>query len=485
MSQAKQIVQKSSVYGVGNILRGLTSFIMLPVYTKYLAPADYGVIELISVALDLTLLLLGARVAVGIFKYYSDAETSSEKNQVIATALALMLGVHLLAVMVIAVFNRPISSMLNAAPDFGTALAVYSLSAVFSAANEVFFSYLKILDRAFTYVAINMLKLVLQLALNIWLIVYLDMKYWGIIWSAVISSVALTALFSIWFLPTTGFNVSKYYARKLVQFSAPIILASLAMYYIMFSSRYYLKYFDDVNAVGIYALANKFGMIIFSLVAAPFSEYWSARQFDMAKTPGADRLFGHVFFYLSLIMLGAAAGLLALVRDFIHISASQAYWPALPLVPWLVGAYILQAWGDYFRFGCFYASQNRYITYASIATVLVVTALYLYWIPQQGALGASKAMFFASLVRFGAIYFFGQRLFHIAVPWVRIAACICYFSAALYLTTLIPLVGAGAMVVKGITAVVAWMAIFTTPLIDPEHRRILYRQLSAFTSRAR
>lgn len=485
MSQAKQIVQKSSVYGVGNILRGLTSFIMLPVYTKYLAPADYGIIELISVALDLTLLLLGARVAVGIFKYYSDAESPTEKNKVIATALALMLGVHLLAVAVIAVFNRPISMMLDAAPDFGTALAVYSLSAVFSAANEVFFSYLKILDRAFTYVAINMLKLVLQLALNIWLIVYLDMTYWGIIWSAVISSAVLTTIFAAWLLPTTGFNVSKYYAKKLVQFSAPIILASLAMYYIMFSSRYYLQYFDDVNAVGIYALANKFGMIIFSLVAAPFSEYWSARQFDMAKAPGSDRLFGQVFFYLSLIMLGAATGLLAMIKDFIHLSAAQPYWPALPLVPWLVGAFILQAWGDYFRFGCFYTANNRYITYASVATVVVVTSLYLYWIPQEGALGAGKAMFFASLVRFGAIYYFGQRLFHISVPWTRIGACIVYFSLALYLTTLIPFVGATAMIVKGIAATVACVAIFVTPLIDTEHRRILYRQISSFALRAR
>ncbi|HEY4340975.1 MAG TPA: oligosaccharide flippase family protein, partial [Steroidobacteraceae bacterium] len=282
MSQARQIVQKSSVYAAGNILRGLASFIMLPVYTKYLAPADYGIIELISVALDLTLLLLGARVAVGIFKFYSDAESPREKNQVIATALALMLGVHLLAVIVIAAFNKPISVMLDAAPDFGIALVVYSLSAVFGAANEVFFSYLKILDRAVTYVAINFLKLVLQLTLNIILIVYLDMKYWGVIWSAVVSSAALTLLFSVWFLPTTGFNVSKYYSKQLVQFSAPIILASLAMYYIMFSSRYYLQYFDNIDEVGIYALANKFGMIIFSLVAAPFSEYWSARQFDMA-----------------------------------------------------------------------------------------------------------------------------------------------------------------------------------------------------------
>jgi O-antigen/teichoic acid export membrane protein len=485
MSQAQQIVQKSSIYAAGNILRGLASFLMLPVYTRYLTPADYGVIELISVVLDLTLLLLGARVAVGIFKFYSDAETPAEKNQVIITALMLMGGVHLAAVIVIAIFNRPISVLLDAAPDFGTALAVYSLSAVFAALNEVFYSYLKILDRAITYVSFNLFKLLLQLALNIYLIAFLDMSYWGVIWSAVISSVVMTALFSLWFLPSIGLNVSKLYARKLIQFSAPIILASLAMYYITFSSRYYLQYLDDVTAVGIYALANKFGVMIFTLVAAPFTEYWSARQFDMAKTPDADKLFGQVFFYLSLVLLIACLGLFSTITDIVHVAATESYWSAIPVVPWLAGAYLLQAWGDYFRFACFYRAQNRFVTYASLITVVVVTAAYLYWIPKEGVLGAGKAIFLASLARFLSTYYFAQRLFYIDVPWRRLAGCVAYFAVALYVISFVGTSGVTGILVKGTLAAIAGLAILGTPLIDREHREVIAGRINAVMRRAR
>lgn len=483
MTQAQKIISKSLTYAIGNILRGLASFIMLPVYTRYLAPKDYGIIELISVVLDLTLLLLGARVAVGIFKYYSDAESKPEKNQVIATALALMFGIHFLAVVVIAIFHQPISTMLDVSSDFGIALSVYSLSAVFSAVNEVFFSYLKILDRAFTYVGINMLKLVLQLSLNIFFIAYLELNYWGVIWSAVISAASMTILFGVWLLPSIGLHATKYYGKKLVKFSVPIIAASLAMYYITFSSRYYLQYFDNIDAVGIYALANKFGVMIFSLVAAPFSEYWSARQFDMAKSPGADRLFGQVFFYLVLIMLGAGTGLLALSDDFIHLSATPPYWPALPVIPWLAAAYAMQAWGDYFRFGCFYTSQNRYITLASFATVAVITLLYLYWIPREGALGAAKAIFVANIARFAIIYYFGQRLFYIRTPWTRILSCIIYFSAALYCIDLVPVHGVNALMLKGSLTGLAFLLIFATPLIELEHRRYIQSQLKLLTGK--
>ncbi len=482
MSHAKQIIQKSFIYAFGNILRGLASFIMLPVYTRYLTPEDYGTIELISVALDLTLLLLGARVAVGIFKYYSDAPSHKEKNQVIITALALMAGVHLLAVTIIALLNQPIAHILGTSRDFGIALSVYAISAVFSAMNEVFFSYLKILDRAFTYVGINLVKLVIQLGLNIYLIAYLQMNYWGVIWSAVISSALINCLFSAWLLPSIGLSANREYGKKLVQFSLPIIAASLAMYYITFSSRYYLQYFRDIDAVGIYALANKFGMMLFSLVATPFSEYWSARQFDMARTEGASKLFGNVFFYMSLILLGSATGLLALVEDFVHLSATPAYWAAIPVIPWLAGSYLLQAWGDYFRFGCFYANQNRFIIYASFATVIVITWLYLFLIPEQGALGAAKAIFTANAVRFFIIYIYGQRLFHMEIPWIRITLSVLYFSIAALLINLINLAGFYALFVKAAATCLAFAGALLSPIVAKDHRQLILTNTRRFLS---
>lgn len=477
MSIAKQIAGKSSIYAAGNILRGLAAFLMLPIYTRYLTPSDYGVIELISVVLDLTLLLLGARVAVGIYKFYTDAPTQQEKNGVISTALALMVGVHLAAVLLIAGLNKPIAAALDVSDDFGTALAVYSLSAVFSAANEVFYSYLRIQDRAVTYVLVNLGKLVVQLALNIVFIVYMDLSYWGVVWSAVLSSAALTVAFCVWMLPRIGFRPRMTWARQLVSFSAPIILASLAMYYIMFSSRYFLEHFFGADAVGLYALANKFALMIFAFVASPFSEYWSARQYEMANTEHAAKLFGNVFFYLTLLMLGASAGLLATVSDFLHVSATAAYWPALPVVPWLVVAYVLQAAGDFFRFGCFVTQNNRYIAHASAATVVVITLLYLYWIPAEGALGAGKAICVATLVRFAIIYFYGQRLFHIDVPWWRLGSCTAYFAALLVLVLQIPTTGLAGMFYKGGMVMVGCLAIFFTPLIEREHRQFVLRAL--------
>ena len=57
------------IYGAGMMLSRAISFVMLPVYTRYLTPADYGVMELIGTTLDLIAIIAGARIAAGIFRF--------------------------------------------------------------------------------------------------------------------------------------------------------------------------------------------------------------------------------------------------------------------------------------------------------------------------------------------------------------------------------------------------------------------------------
>ncbi len=66
----KKMLSHSAVYGVGTVLAKATSVIMLPIYTRYLTPADYGLLELLSLLTDLTALLFGMRIFTGVYRYY-------------------------------------------------------------------------------------------------------------------------------------------------------------------------------------------------------------------------------------------------------------------------------------------------------------------------------------------------------------------------------------------------------------------------------
>lgn len=473
MGNARTIVSRTAIYGVGKALRGLASFVMLPIYTRYLAPADYGLVELLNVITDLTALLIGSRVAVGIFKYYSDAPTPATKRQVIATALLLLIVANAIGVFVLWLGTDIIATLLSAPEGFGMALRAFAFTLVLAAINEVFFAYLRILDRPIAYVLTNFIKLVVQLGLNVLFIVYMEMGYWGIIWGSLLSSLLLTLLFGVWLGPSVGVGVSREYATKLVSFSLPIIVASLGMYYITFGDRYFLKHFQGLAAVGVYALAYKFGFLLFSLVWSPFSTYWSAKQFDYARQADAPRLFGQVFFYANLLLLVAAAGVVALVPHFIRQFAAADYWSAIDVVPWIVAAYVLQCWTEYVRFGIFHTAQTRHLAYGTLLTAVLISLLYWYWIPREGIVGAAKATLVAFLVRFAYIWFVSQRLFPMDIPWGRVAILAVYLSGVCIALGFWSLPDLLAMALKSIVVLLAALLLMLTPMIEVDHRALM------------
>jgi O-antigen/teichoic acid export membrane protein len=62
----RTLVKDSAVYAVGTIASRLVGFIMIPVYTRVLTPADYGIIETIVRLIDIIGLLLSLGTGRGV-----------------------------------------------------------------------------------------------------------------------------------------------------------------------------------------------------------------------------------------------------------------------------------------------------------------------------------------------------------------------------------------------------------------------------------
>src|SRR2546429_9626039 len=82
------------VYGGGIILSKAVAFIMLPVYTHYLTPADYGLLQLVDMVLEVASIVAGSRPGAGIFRYYHKANTPGKRPAGLSTALFALATSH-------------------------------------------------------------------------------------------------------------------------------------------------------------------------------------------------------------------------------------------------------------------------------------------------------------------------------------------------------------------------------------------------------
>src|SRR5437867_9166891 len=102
LRELKKLSRQTLVYGVGVILSRAIGFFLIPLYTHYLAPKDYGILELI----DLTGYILGYVLSMGIdqavLRYLHFYDDPRDKAAVLGTAtwFNLLWGVFLVAVLV-------------------------------------------------------------------------------------------------------------------------------------------------------------------------------------------------------------------------------------------------------------------------------------------------------------------------------------------------------------------------------------------------
>src|SRR5438552_12580239 len=81
-----ELLRHSAIYGLGSIAARIIGVLLLPLYTRYLSPSDYGLIETL-VALSAVLTALVAQgMKSAFFRFYFDSAEPERRRLVVRTA---------------------------------------------------------------------------------------------------------------------------------------------------------------------------------------------------------------------------------------------------------------------------------------------------------------------------------------------------------------------------------------------------------------
>ena len=72
----------------------------------------------------------------------------------------------------------------------------------------------------------------------------------------------------------SGISFSPFLARKMAAYSLPLVLVGLFNFILFGADKYFLRIFLDTQAVGVYSLGFKFGIILWFLIVRPFQKIW-------------------------------------------------------------------------------------------------------------------------------------------------------------------------------------------------------------------
>src|SRR3989442_916971 len=240
------------VYGAGIVLSKAAAFAMLPIYTRYLSPADYGLLQLVQMVLEVASIIAGSRLGAGIFRFYHKAETPDERRAVLSTALIVLLTSYAAAATGMYALAPYVADFAFGTRDH-TMLVLVRLAAAslaFESLVLVPLAYLRVRDKSTFYVAVTTAKLVLQLTLNVAFVVHLGLAATGVLLSTLVTNIATGAFLACYLVRDVGLRFSKGAARDLLRFGVPFIGTQVATFILTFGDRYFLRSVSDTTAVG-------------------------------------------------------------------------------------------------------------------------------------------------------------------------------------------------------------------------------------------
>ena len=443
--QYREIVKHSAVYGLGQILSRVASVLLLPLYTYYLRPADYGTIAILDLTGSVLGILIGGGIVAAANRYHFEATTPQAQTTVWGTSLALVAVAATLLVVPAMALRDPLALLaLGAEEPSGALYFALALPTVWlGAVSEVPDRYLRIQKRSWLTVVISTGGLLLNIALNVY---FLSVAGWGVagvLTGNLIANGVTTAVRLALMVPTCWpFRYDAPLARVLWKFGWPMVASALLAMSMHQADRYLLRLFVNLDEIGVYSLAYTIGQGLNALLLTPFAAIWTVVIYEIAKQPDAKRVFGKVFEYFVYALLLILFGVSLFIHPILRLIAAPEYSAAADLVPIVCLGFVFFSVHAHFSVPAYLAKQSvsLIVVYAAAAVANIVFNLLL--VPPFGLAGAAWASV-AGYVVFAAVALVRYRqIDRIEYPLVRCAAVtaamVVSFAACRYVESLRP-----------------------------------------------
>jgi O-antigen/teichoic acid export membrane protein len=453
---ARRILRASTVYGLANFGIRALNFLLLPIYTRYLTPADYGILALAETLAAFLVQIVGLGFDASIqrlyFRHVDNPEAlSSYIGSTLKFALVLEAGFLTLALAVGPWLQRTIAP--NASVPYR-----YLVLAMITAVATQFFSYRLVLyqaqHRPWSYATLSFLSFALTASLTIGLVVFARGGVIGMLGGkSLAAAICLIVAVSLaW--PALRSRFHWEYIRETAAMGLPLVPHLLMALGLISADRFILAHYRDLHEVGLYSIAYTFGMIM-SLVTMSLNQAWAPVYYDVARKGEDGRLVLSKMCAGLIIALTAIACFGALIaQDFVYHFLDHRYAAAGRVIPWLIGAYLAHSLFGLFSLAVLHGRRTKLIMAASFLALVVNTILNFALIPRWGMYGAAYATFVAYIVEALVMYWLSQRTYNLDYDLPRTFAAMTVFAAVLVLTqyhwnpSIRPLAMAGGLIIS-------------------------------------
>jgi O-antigen/teichoic acid export membrane protein len=419
----KRLVSSLAAYQVADVVSKFIAILLLPVYTRYITPAGYGVVELLGNGVILISILVRFGMIESFLRFYYIDQDQERRDALARRAIGFLLVSTTAVSLVLAAFAAPLSKVVLGYRD-PTIFRIAVLGLWAFTNLELAYALLRVDERLRVYATATLINVGITIAASVVLVVVLGQGARGLLLGNYGASTVV--LLGLWWtmrdrlLPRRHEGVETH--GVLLRFGLPTVPAEASVYALSIVDRYYIFHHgvSGPRLAGLYSIAVKLAGAVAFIVRA-FQYAWPPLAYSVRDDAQAARLYGLVTTYYLLVSGLVVAGLALLGRWVLRLLAAPSFFDAYKALPWVALGWALYGLWVVFLVIAGRAKVTTRNFPAAICGLVVNVILLLVLVPAWGIAGAGVALCGAYVVMIGVMHILTRRAFAASFEWLRIA----------------------------------------------------------------
>jgi O-antigen/teichoic acid export membrane protein len=468
----RRLATTGAAYTAASILSKLIAVALLPLYTRYLTPADYGAAEVMFAAIVSASIVVRFGLIEAVLRfYYKDDE---DPDRVVSSSFAGLFWLATVGALVALPFATPISEALldRPAPDLAR-IAIGGLWVL--TMFEFMLTLFRLEERARAFFTTTIVNVLVTIGLTVVLVVGAGEGARGLLLGSYASGTAFVLGLIVLQRRRLSLLFDRALLRRLLRFGLPTMPAEVSLYLLNFVDRIIIVRSVGLAEAGLYSLAIKFAQGVNVLVRG-FQLAWPPLAYSIRDDGEARRAYATV---VTLFVAGCAfvvTGIWLFARWIVRALAAPEFFASYEAVGLIATAVTLYALYMVQVVILGRTGRTEFNLPAALAALATNVVLNLILVPPLGIVGAGLALVASYLVVVALMYGFTQRLFPVPYQWARLAKVTLAAAALVGLgELLLPTSGALGLLGRAVLLAAYPFALLASGFFTPEERTWLAR----------
>ncbi|MCF6271318.1 MAG: oligosaccharide flippase family protein [Melioribacteraceae bacterium] len=435
-SEIKKTIKQTAIYSLGNISTKLVGFILLPLYTDYLLPEEYGILAILQAILQILIGIFGFNLPTAMMRWYASENDIKKRNSIIfntffsTTIIAIILGFILIP------FSENFSQQIFSTKQFSNYFMFLLLAASAGIVSNVPLNVIRLKELPTFYVILSTLKFIVIVLLNIYFVAYAKLGVEGIMISELIGSLLVILLSLPVIIKNSNFILNFKILKEMFLYGFPLVFSTTFSFLLTLGDRFIIEYFHGSASVGIYSLGHKVASVMNMLILQSFQLGFLPLAYKKFGTPNDKRYFSKVLTYYATILAFAALGISMFGKEIIETFAqNKEYWLSSTVIPIIAFAFVIKGIQYNFSLSFHYAKKTVHVTAIVVFTAFINVLLNFILIPSFGFIGAAYSLLLSTILMMILSYYFGQKIYKIPFELVKISKIVA-IALLLYFVSL-------------------------------------------------